>query len=121
MVTGRAKGYFKKGNNAGKKFEKGKSGNPTGVSRLQAQYKAAFDAGMVPDVVAEAVAAMRAAVATGDMTAVKMVLDRTIGPLPDGPKVAVNVLNVVPPVETRAQVSRDEWEAMARAIKDGKP
>ena len=111
---------FKPGNKIGPRFKPGKSGNPTGLNKLAAKYKAALEQGLPPEALKRVVDAIRLAAESGDMTAAKMVLDRTVGPLADAPKVSVNVLNLVPAAQSRNTVSLEDWKDRAQDFKDAK-
>ena len=111
---------FKPGNKIGPRFKPGKSGNPTGLNKLAAEYKAALEQGLPPEALKRVVDAIRLAAESGDMTAAKMVLDRTVGPLADAPKVSVNILNMVPATQEIRQATEDEWADEAKPFIDAK-
>lgn len=120
---GRRPGPLKPGHNVGvaTRWKKGQSGNPAGVSKLAAEYKQALEQGLPPDALARVVAAIREAAEGGDMTAAKIVLERTVGPIPEAPKVSVNVINVLPAVREIVPTDEEGWDAEVSALQEPKP
>ena len=73
------------------------------------------------EAVAEAARALRAMAKGGDVSAIRLVLDRTVGPLADAPKVALTVVNVERVREVVPAATEAEWQGELRAIEGRKP
>ncbi len=97
--------------------EKGKSGNPAGVSKAAAAFKRIKQKAFRQKVTAaefdQVLDGLLAAAKEGDAACIRLVLDNTIGPPLSDAKNTVNILNVLPPAETRPRLSIEEWREKA--------
>ena len=112
---------FPKGNKLGKPFSAGQSGNPGGLTKAEQLYREAMRDNLPAEAVAEAARALRAMAKGGDVSAIRLVLDRTVGPLADAPKVALTVVNVERVREVVPAATEAEWQGELRAIEGRKP
>ena len=113
---------FPKGNKIGKVFKKGEpSANPGGLTKAERilgdAYKAVLEGRWTPERLAAGLDAGAEAAAAGDIGALRLMLDRTVGPIPDAPKTQTNIqINVTKPVTSIAPATEAEWVAEAEAV-----